>query len=86
MEIQDLRSLIDLDFAMDKKDKDFKLNSYQIIKALKIMLHKVNILDRMYKSDLDATRAQFEKRFVKTEDIFKSSLDEMQSFLHALHG
>ena len=37
-----LKDLIKSDFDMPAKDKDFKLSHEQLIKACKILLHKIN--------------------------------------------
>lgn len=47
-----LKDLIRSDFEMAAKDKDFKLSHEQLIKACKILLHKVNF---------QAKRAQYEQ-------------------------
>ena len=48
-DITSLKALIKSDFEMAAKDKDFKLTHEQLIKAVKIILYKMNLVNKKNK-------------------------------------
>ena len=55
-----LKDLIRSDFDMPAKDKDFKLSHEQLIKACKILLHKINFQTKrtLYENEQSEHRHQ----------------------------
>ena len=45
-DVNTLRGLIKSDFEMGARDKDFKLTHEQLIKATKILLYKMNLVNK----------------------------------------
>jgi hypothetical protein len=48
-QIYSLRDLINVDFDMPISDKDFLLSHEQLVRASKILLHKINYLNKKNK-------------------------------------
>lgn len=63
VEVQSLRELIDCEFVMKKEDPDFQLSHFQLIKAAKIMLHKMNVQNYKNQFESEKVISNFKKEY-----------------------
>ena len=81
-------SLYDLSkskFEMPTSDRDFRLNHEKLIKAVKVILYKVNLLQNKFQTRMKDHIGDFETKMLKFESVTKSNLEEVKHFLHTVH-
>jgi len=80
-----LKQLIKGDFEMLSNDGDFKITHEQLIKATKIILHKINLINKKNKYEQEESMKDLKKQYDKTEFNVESQMNEMKNFIHTLH-
>ena len=71
-----LLDLILSDFDMASNDSDYKLTHEQLIKACKVMLHKVNCFDIKNSAERDLLEDRIHGKFREAESVSRSNLEE----------
>lgn len=84
-QVYKLEELLASDFEMPTTDKDFKLSHEQLIKVVKILLHKMNLTNRKNDYEKEDTIKRMTERHDKFEYTCKTDVDEMKQFLHSVH-
>lgn len=80
-----LTDLINSDFKMPVTDKDFELSHEQIIKVCKIILYKFNLASKKNAYERHELAAMINDRISQIEALTKTSLEEVNTFLHTVH-
>ena len=62
-DISSLKALVKSDFDMPVKDRDFKLTHEQLIKATKILLYKINLIDKKNKYRQEQTLSTLQNQY-----------------------
>ena len=70
---------------MPTTDKDFKLSHEQLIKVVKILLHKFNLNTRKNDYEKEDLLKRMGEKYDKFEFACKNDIDEMKQFLHSVH-
>ena len=83
--IYSLHELTNCGFHMPTADKDFLLTHETLIKAVKMLLYKVNIQQRKLEFRADQIFKEFDKKLGTTQENMKSGFDELRHFLHNVH-
>ena len=84
-QIYSLKDLISTDFDMPITDKDFKLTHEQLVRASKILLHKVNYMNKKNKYEHEQAVLKIQKQYEDTEMNVNSSLVEAKHFIDNVH-
>jgi hypothetical protein len=71
---------------MPISDKDFKLSHEQLIRACKILLHKINYVTKKNKYENEQTVLKLQKQYTDTEMNVNSSLLEAKHFINSVHN
>lgn len=80
-----LVDLVNSDFKMPESDKDFELSSAQVIKCCKILLYKLNLVSKKNLYEREELANMINDRVTAIENLTKSSLEEVNTFLHTVH-
>ncbi len=80
-----LTDLVNSDFKMPVTDKDFELTHEQIIKVCKIILFKFNMASKKNQYERQELAAMINDRINSIETLTKTSLEEVNTFLHTVH-
>ena len=80
-----LMDLINAEFRLPVNDKDFNLTHEQLIKCCKILLYKLNLLSKKSVYERTELTAMINERVDMIEKVTKSSLEEVNTFLHTVH-
>ena len=80
-----LVDLVNSDFKMPESDKDFELSSAQVIKSCKILLYKLNLVSKKNLYEREELANMINDRVTAIENLTKSSLEEVNTFLHTVH-
>lgn len=80
-----LVDLVNSDFVMSTKDADYKLNQDQLIKVCKILLHKINHNNLKQDQERELLEGSLLQNTKATEVACKSSMEEVNQFLHNVH-
>jgi len=80
-----LVDLVNSDFKMPETDKDFELSHEQVIKVCKILLYKLNLNSKKNAYERGELASMINDRVGQIEDLTKSSLEEVNTFLHTVH-
>ena len=80
-----LLELVNSDFKMPPTDKDFELNQAQLIKVCKILLYKLNLNSKKNEYERGELTNMINERVGQIERLTKSSLEEVNTFLHQVH-
>ena len=80
-----LVDLVNSDFVMSIKDADYKLNQDQLIKVCKILLHKINHNNLKQDQEREILQNSLLQNTKATEVACKSSMEEVNQFLHNVH-
>lgn len=83
--IYSLHELTKCGFQMPTSDKDFTLTHEKLIKAVKILLYKVNIQQRKLQLRTEDIYNDFEKKLSTASENTKSGFEEIKHFLHNVH-
>lgn len=62
-DISSLKALVKSDFDMPVKDRDFKLTHEQLIKATKILLYKINLINKKNKYRQEQTLSTLQNQY-----------------------
>ena len=73
------------DFEMSADDKDYKLGHEQMVKVCKILLHKINYHYQRNGQERDLLMQQMTDQVKSSEHSTKSSMEEVNQFLHTVH-
>jgi len=84
-QVFELADLLASDFEMPTTDKDFKLSHEQLIKVVKILLHKMNLTNRKNDYEKEDAIKRMTEKHDKFEYTCKTDVDEMKQFLHSVH-
>jgi len=84
-QVYKLEELLASDFEMPTSDKDFKLSHEQLIKVVKILLHKMNLTNRKNDYEKEDAIKRMTEKHDKFEYTCKTDVDEMKQFLHSVH-
>ena len=71
-----MTDLVNVEFVIDSNDLDFNLTSAQVIKVLKVILYKMNIVSKNSKIDKKEYYEALEEKIKRQEQIVKSSFEE----------
>ena len=66
-------------------DKDFQLTHEQLIKAVKIILYKVNLTTQKHNLKYEQSVSEIDDKLKVSEEHVKSNIDEAKHFLHTVH-
>jgi hypothetical protein len=80
-----LVDLFNSDFKMPESDKDFELTHEQLIKVSKILLYKLNLVSKKSQYEREELANMINERVTTIENLTKSSLEEVNTFLHTVH-
>lgn len=80
-----LYDLVNSDFKMPVTDKDFELTHEQLVKTVKILLYKFNLASKKNAYERSELATMINERIQKLEMLTKSSLEEVNTFLHTVH-
>lgn len=80
-----LVDLFNSDFKMPESDKDFQLTHEQLIKICKILLYKLNLQSKKSQYEREELANMINERVTTIENLTKSSLEEVNTFLHTVH-
>ena len=80
-----LMDLIHADFKLPCNDRDFDLTHEQLIKCCKILLYKFNLYVKKGYYERDEMTKMINDRVDVIEQKTKSSLEEINTFLHQVH-
>ena len=80
-----LTDLINSDFKMPETDKDYELSHPQLIKICKILLYKLNLVSKKSMYEREELANMINDRVTSIENLTKSSLEEVNTFLHTVH-
>ena len=80
-----LTDLINSDFKMPETDKDYELSHPQLIKICKILLYKLNLVSKKSQYEREELANMINDRVTSIENLTKSSLEEVNTFLHTVH-
>lgn len=80
-----LTDLVNSDFRMPVTDKDFELSHEQVIKVCKILLYKFNLAAKKNTYERQELAAMINERISQIESLTKTSLEEVNTFLHTVH-
>jgi DNA-binding transcriptional regulator YiaG len=80
-----LTDLINSDFKMPETDKDYELSHAQLIKICKILLYKLNLVSKKNAYEREELANMINDRVTSIENLTKSSLEEVNTFLHTVH-
>ena len=80
-----LTDLVNSDFKMPVTDKDFELSHEQVIKVCKILLYKFNLAAKKNTYERQELAAMINERISQIESLTKTSLEEVNTFLHTVH-
>lgn len=81
-----LMDLVQSDFKMSETDSDFELTHEQLIKVVKILLYRQNLNSKKSSYERVVLSGIMNDRVNKIEEVTKSSLDEVNTFLHTVHA
>lgn len=81
-----LCDLVASDFKMPPQDTDFSLTHEQLIKACKILLYKQNLNSKKNSYEREELANMINERVTQIENLTKSSLEEVNAFLHTVHS
>lgn len=70
---------------MPVSDKDFELTHEQLIKVCKILLYKLNLTSKKSQYEREELANMINERVTTIENLTKSSLEEVNTFLHTVH-
>ena len=84
-QVFELAELLASDFEMPTTDKDFKLSHEQLIKVVKILLHKMNLTNRKNDYEKEDAIKRMTEKHDKFEYTCKTDVNEMKQFLHSVH-
>ena len=70
---------------MPVTDKDFELSHEQVIKVCKILLYKFNLAAKKNTYERQELAAMINERISQIESLTKTSLEEVNTFLHTVH-
>ena len=71
---------------MASNDSDYKLTHEQLIKACKVMLHKVNCFDLKNSAERDLMEGRITEQFRNAESVARSNLEEQCQLIHSVHA
>jgi hypothetical protein len=71
---------------MPVTDKDFELSHEQLIKVCKILLYKFNLSAKKNAYERGELATMINDRIEKIENMTKSNLNEVNTFLHTVHA
>ena len=80
-----LTDLVNSDFKMPETDKDYELSHAQLIKICKILLYKLNLVSKKNAYEREELANMINDRVTSIENLTKSSLEEVNTFLHTVH-
>ena len=80
-----LSDLCNSDFKMPVTDKDFELTHEQLLKVVKIILFKFNLASKKNAYERGELATMINQRISHVEALTKSSLQEVNTFLHTVH-
>lgn len=80
-----LTDLVNSDFEMSSKDKDYQLDIEQVIKVCKILLHKINHNWMKTIHENENNKDQMREEMNMSERNVKSSMEEVNQFLQTVH-
>jgi len=80
-----LTDLVNSDFRMPVTDKDFELSHEQVIKVCKILLYKFNLAAKKNTYERQELASMINERITQIEALTKTSLEEVNTFLHTVH-
>ena len=80
-----LTDLINSDFKMPESDKDYEITHAQLIKICKILLYKLNLVSKKNAYEREELANMINYRVTSIENLTKSSLEEVNTFLHTVH-
>ena len=80
-----LTDLINAEFRLPANDKDFGLSHEQLIKCCKILLYKLNLASKRSQYQRTELTQMINERIENIEKVTKSSLEEVNTFLHTVH-
>ena len=66
-------------------DKDFELSHEQLIKCVKILLFKQNLIGKKTEYERGEVASMVNERLEKVEAMTKTNLEEVNVFLHEVH-
>lgn len=81
-----LEDLIKSDFKMFPSDTDFEITHEQLTKCVKILLYKINLISKKNQYERGEMTTMVNERISKMEELTKSSLLEVNTFLHEVHS
>ena len=81
-----LEDLIKSDFKMLPSDTDFEITHEQLTKCVKILLYKINLISKKNQYERGEMTTMVNERISKMEELTKSSLLEVNTFLHEVHA
>ncbi len=84
--IYSLNELVKSDFEMPVSDKDFRLSHEQLIKAVKILLYKINLTTQKSNIKYNDSIKDTELKLQMFDNSVKSTIDEVKHFLHTVHS
>lgn len=67
-------------------DKDFELSHEQLIKVCKILLYKFNLGAKKSAYERGELAVMINERIEKIENMTKSNLNEVNTFIHTVHA
>lgn len=80
-----LVDLVNSDFRMPESDKDFTLSTEQLCKVSKILLYKLNLISKKNEYERGELASMINEKVGQIEQLTKSSLEEVNTFLHTVH-
>ena len=80
-----LDDLLRSDFKMLPSDKDFELSHEQLIKCVKILLFKQNLIGKKTEYERGEVASMVNERIQRVEELTASNLEEVNVFLHEVH-
>ena len=80
-----LVDLVNSDFRMPESDKDFTLSTEQLCKVCKILLYKLNLVSKKNEYERGELASMINEKVGQIEQLTKSSLEEVNTFLHTVH-
>ena len=80
-----LEDLIKSDFRMRPTDPDFEITHEQLTKCVKVLLNKVNLISEKNTYERGEMTTMVNERIDQVEALTKSSLLEVNTFLHEVH-
>ena len=70
---------------MPESDKDYEITHAQLIKICKILLYKLNLVSKKNAYEREELANMINDRVTSIENLTKSSLEEVNTFLHTVH-